>query len=205
MINTAIESTEYLHQQRRGRLILICMLIFFITPIIAVIAMYKLDWRPKGESVGELVTPPKAIAINPALTHSNDTKVSLSQFKDKWSMIYVTAECDMQCKNKLHQMRQLHVSLYKEIPRMQRVLITTSQDVADIANNYPELIIINQPSDAVLAFSQQFNIGSESAINSHRIYLSDPLGQLIMSYQTSTSPALVRKDITRLMKYSWTG
>lgn len=205
MINTAIESTEYLHQQRRGRLILICMLIFFITPIIAVIAMYKLDWRPKGESVGELVTPPKAIAINPALTHSNDTKVSLSQLKDKWSMIYVTAECDMQCKNKLHQMRQLHVSLYKEIPRMQRVLITTSQDVADIANNYPELIIINQPSDAVLAFSQQFNIGSESAINSHRIYLSDPLGQLIMSYQTSTSPALVRKDITRLMKYSWTG
>lgn len=205
MINTAIESTEYLHQQRRGRLILICMLIFFITPIIAVIAMYKLDWRPKGESVGELVTPPKAIAINPALTHSNDTKVSLSQLKDKWSMIYVTAECDMQCKNKLHQMRQLHVSLYKEIPRMQRVLITTSQDVTDIANNYPELIIINQPSDAVLAFSQQFNIGSEAALNSHRIYLSDPLGQLIMSYQTSTSPALVRKDITRLMKYSWTG
>lgn len=205
MINTAIESTEYLHQQRRGRLILICMLIFFITPIIAVIAMYKLDWRPKGESVGELVTPPKTIAINPALTHSNDTKVSLSQLKDKWSMIYVTAECDMQCKNKLHQMRQLHVSLYKEIPRMQRVLITTSQDVADIANNYPELIIINQPTDAVLAFSQQFNIGSEAALNSHRIYLSDPLGQLIMSYQTSTSPALVRKDITRLMKYSWTG
>lgn len=205
MINMAIQSTEYLHQQRKGRLILICLLIFFITPIIAVIAMYKLDWRPKGESVGELVTPPKTIAINPALTHSNDTKVSLSQLKDKWSMIYVTAECDMQCKNKLHQMRQLHVSLYKEIPRMQRVLITTSQDVADLTNNYPELIIINQPSEAVLAFSQQFNIGSESAINSHRIYLSDPLGQLIMSYQTSTSAALVRKDITRLMKYSWTG
>ncbi len=205
MINTAIESSEYLNQQRRGRLILICMLIFFIIPIIAVIAMYKLDWRPKGESVGELVTPPKTLSIAPALTHNNDTKVSANLLKDKWSMIYVAAECDMQCKNKLHQMRQLHVSLYKEIPRMQRVLVTTSQDVADIANNYPELIIINQPTDDVMAFSQQFNIGNETAINTHRIYLSDPLGQLIMSYQSSTSPALVRKDITRLMKYSWTG
>jgi len=57
----------------------------------------------------------------------------------------------------------------------------------------------------VITFSQQFNIGNEAATNSHRIYLSDPLGQLIMSYQASTSPALVRKDITRLMKYSWTG
>jgi len=205
MINTAIESSEYLNQQRRGRLILICMLIFFIIPIIAVIAMYKLDWRPKGESVGELVTPPKTLSIAPALTHSNDTKVSAKLLTDKWSMIYIATDCDMQCKNKLHQMRQLHVSLYKEIPRMQRVLITTSQDVADIANNYPELIIINQPSDDVRAFSQQFNIGNETAMNTHRIYLSDPLGQLIMSYQASTSPALVRKDITRLMKYSWTG
>jgi len=102
-------------------------------------------------------------------------------------------------------MRQLHVSLYKEIPRMQRVLITTSQDVADIGRNYPELLIINQPADDVIAFSKQFNIDNEAAINTNRIYLSDPLGQLIMSYQASTSPALVRKDITRLMKYSWTG
>lgn len=205
MINTAIESTEYLNQQRRGRLTLLCMLIFFIIPIIAVIAMYKLDWRPKGESVGELVSPPRALSINQALINSNGTRVSNNLLKDKWSMVYVTTDCDLQCKNKLHQMRQLHVSLYKEIPRMQRVLITTSPDVADIARNYPELFIINQPTEDVIAFSKQFNIANETAINTNRIYLSDPLGQLIMSYHASTSPALVRKDITRLMKYSWTG
>ncbi len=205
MINTAIESTEYLNQQRRGRLTLLCMLIFFVIPIIAVIAMYKLDWRPKGESVGELVAPPRALSISQTLINSNGTKVSTRLLKDKWSMIYVTTDCDLQCKNKLHQMRQLHVSLYKEIPRMQRVLITNSPDVADIARNYPELLIINQPADDVIELSKQFNIANESAINTNRIYLSDPLGQLIMSYHASTSPALVRKDITRLMKYSWTG
>ncbi len=205
MIKIETNSAEYLNQQRRGRLVFFCMLIFFITPIVAVIAMYKLDWRPKGESVGELVTPVRSIEINNAIKNSDGVLVNHSLLKDKWSMVYVAADCNLQCKNKLHQMRQLHISLYKEIPRMQRVLITTSPDISDLIKNYPELIIVNQPANEIIAFSQQFNILNETATDSHRIYLTDPLGQLIMSYNASTSPALVRKDITRLMKYSWTG
>lgn len=205
MIRPEINSTEYLDQQRRGRMILICMLIFFITPIIAVIAMYKLDWRPKGESVGELVVPPKTMKMQQPLLNSNGLVTNINLLKEKWSMVYITADCDEQCKEKLHQMRQIHVSLYKEIPRMQRVLITTATDVAELQNNYPELWILNQPNPDVIAFSKQFNIRDEISMSAGRIYLIDPLGQLIMSYSPSTSPALVRKDITRLMKYSWTG
>ena len=205
MINTEISNAEYLDQQRRGRLILLCMLIFFITPIIAVIAMYKLDWRPKGESIGELVTPPRLLSMQRSLMDSNGNITNINQLKEKWSMVYITTGCDEQCKEKLHQMRQLHVSLYKEIPRMQRVLLTTSHDVSSIKQNYPELLILNQSKTDLITFSNQFNIGDESSTSSGRIYLIDPLGQLIMSYSPSTSPALVRKDITRLMKYSWTG
>jgi hypothetical protein len=205
MINTETNNTEYLDQQHRGRLILIFTLIFFITPIVAVVAMYKLDWRPKGESVGELVIPVKTLSMYPSLINSDGNAVSINLLKDKWSMVYITTDCDMRCKDKLHQMRQLHVSLYKEIPRMQRVLITTSSEVTDIKQNYPDLFIVNQPKTDVISFSEQFNIHDESSISAGRIYLIDPLGQLIMSYSASTSPALVRKDITRLMKYSWTG
>jgi len=183
MINTETNNIEYLDQQRRGRLILLCMLIFFITPIIAVVAMYKLDWRPKGEG----------------------NVASINLLKDKWSMVYMTADCDAQCKDKLHQMRQLHVSLYKEIPRMQRLLFTTVSDVTEIKQNYPDLLILNQPKTDIISFSEQFNIRNETSMTAGRIYLIDPLGHLIMSYSASTSPALVRKDITRLMKYSWTG
>ena len=205
MINTETSNIEYIDQRRRGRLILLCMLIFFITPVIAVIAMYKLDWRPKGESIGELVTPAKALTMNQSLIDSNGTVVTIDRLKEKWSMVYITADCDTQCKDKLHQMRQLHVSLYKEIPRMQRILLTTASEVTEIKQNYPDLSIVNQPRADVISFSEQFNIHDESSISAGRIYLIDPLGHLIMSYSASTSPALVRKDITRLMKYSWTG
>lgn len=205
MTNTETNNIEYLDQQRRGRLILLCMLIFFITPIIAVVAMYKLDWRPKGESIGELVTPAKALTMQQPLVSSDGNVASINFLKDKWSMVYMTADCDAQCKDKLHQMRQLHVSLYKEIPRMQRLLFTTVSDVTEIKQNYPDLLILNQPKTDIISFSEQFNIHNETSMTAGRIYLIDPLGHLIMSYSASTSPALVRKDITRLMKYSWTG
>lgn len=205
MTNTETNNIEYLDQQRRGRLILLCMLIFFITPIIAVVAMYKLDWRPKGESIGELVTPAKALTMQQPLVSSDGNVASVNLLKDKWSMVYMTADCDAQCKDKLHQMRQLHVSLYKEIPRMQRLLFTTVSDVTEIKQNYPDLLILNQPKTDIISFSEQFNIHNETSMTAGRIYLIDPLGHLIMSYSASTPPALVRKDITRLMKYSWTG
>jgi len=204
-MQNAVENSEYLDRQRKGRLMLITMLIFFVTPIIAVIAMYKLDWRPKGESIGELVNPPKLLSMNHALISSDGSVAPPDLWKEKWSMVYVTANCETTCKNKLQLIRQLHVSLYKEIPRMQRVLITTAQDVSALKQDYPELLILNQPVTEISALSEQFNIGDEPAVSSDRIYLVDPLGHLMMSYTPATAPAEIRKDITRLMRYSWAG
>ena len=39
----------------------------------------------------------------------------------------------------------------------------------------------------------------------NRIYLVDPLGNLMMSFGDDVPPADIRKDITRLMAYSWAG
>ncbi|OGV75835.1 MAG: hypothetical protein A3I83_03790 [Methylotenera sp. RIFCSPLOWO2_02_FULL_45_14] len=200
-----VENTEYLDRQRRGRLVFLSMLIFFVTPIVAVIAMYKLDWKPKGESIGELVTPAKLLTMDNPIITSEGSVAPANLWKEKWSMVYVAATCENACKNKLHTMRQLHVSLYKEIPRMQRVLITTSNNVAELKQNYPDMLILNQPAIGISTLGNQFNIKSEQSISANRIYLVDPLGHLMMSYAPMTDPALIRKDITRLMKYSWAG
>lgn len=200
-----VENSEYLDQQRRGRLMLLCMLIFFVTPIIAVIAMYKMDWRPKGESIGELVVPAKLLTMNYALMSSDGTVVQPDLWKDKWSMVYIAGSCQAICKDKLHNLRQLHVSLYKEIPRMQRVLITTSQDVMQLKQDYPDMLILNQPATEITALSDQFNVNNELSMTADRIYLVDPLGHFMMSYAPASDPALIRKDITRLMRYSWAG
>lgn len=184
---------------------LLSMLIFFITPIIAVVAMYKLDWRPKGESIGELVVPAKLLSMQYAYMSSDGSVVKPDVWKDRWSMVYIAASCEKTCHDKLHSMRQLHTSLYKEIPRMQRVFITTAQDVTSIKQDYPDMLIVNQPITEISTLSDQFNVNDSSAMQADRIYLVDPLGHFMMSYAPETDPALIRKDVIRLMKYSWAG
>lgn len=198
-------NTETPNQQRRGRLMFLSMLIFFLAPMVAVVAMYKLDWKPKGESIGELVTPAKLITINDAIIMSDGNKARDYLWQEKWSMIYIAETCEDTCKNKLHSLRQLHVSLYKEIPRMQRVFITSSKQIDEQKQQYPDMFVLNQPTAEITALSNQFNIKNESSMHADRIYLVDPLGHLMMSYTPNTDPALIRKDITRLMKYSWAG
>lgn len=199
-----IQITEQ-EMQRKGRKVFLLMLVFFIVPIIVVILMYKLNWKPSGTSLGELVNPPRLLTP-PSELKSNDGSLLPAQlWKEKWSVVYIAGECEKNCLDKLHDMRQLHVSLYKDSDRAQRVFITTTQDVTHIKHDYPDLIVINQPVSNVTKFSEQFQINGEASTTSNRLYLVDPLGHLMMSYQPKVPLADVRKDVTRLLRYSWAG
>lgn len=193
-------------QQKKGRLVVISMVIFFLVPIMVVVLMYKFNWKPStGASLGELVTPARLINMPSGLKNSDGQAVTADFWKDKWSIVYVAAKCEQACEAKLHDMRQIHVSLYKEMPRAQRVLITEQLDNAKYKTMYPELFIIDQPATNLTNLATQFNIGAESAVNSDRIYLVDPLGHIMMSYPSSTSAKDIRKDISQLLRYSWAG
>lgn len=191
--------------QRKGRKVFLLMLIFFIVPIIVVMMMYKLNWKPSGESLGELYNPPRLLTTSAELKRDDGAMLPVQFWKEKWSVVYVAANCEQVCLDKLHDMRRLHVSLYKDIDRAQRVLITTTQDVTNIKHDFPDLIIINQPEANVSDFSTQFQVGVESVSASNRLYLVDPLGHLMMSYKAAVSLADIRKDLARLLRYSWAG
>lgn len=194
-----------LEMQRRGRKVFLLMLIFFVVPIAVVILMFKLNWKPNGASLGELVNPPRLLSASTELKRDDGSSLPAQFWKEKWSVVYVAGDCEKVCLDKLHNMRQLHVSLYKDIERAQRVLITTTTDVSSIKHDYPDMIIINHPTPEITDFSEQFQINAEDARVSNRLYLVDPLGHLMMSYQANVAFSDVRKDITRLLRYSWAG
>lgn len=198
-------SLAALDMQRKGRRVFVYMLIFFLVPIVVVILMYQLNWKPSGASLGELVTPPRLLGSTAELRTSDASAVSPVFWKERWSIVYVAENCEQACLNKLAAMRQLHVSLYKDIVRAQRVLITSSPNVAAIKRDYPDLIVINQPASAVATLAQQFQLDGDNVKTSNRLYLVDPLGHLMMSYQASVPLSDVRKDVARLLRYSWAG
>lgn len=193
-----------LAQQRKGRFIFIMMAIFFMVPVVVVVAMIKFDWKPSGTSYGELMSPPRLIQGATELKAASGQ--SAQQFwQDKWKMVYIANKCDELCMDKLHDMRQIHVSTYKHILRIERVLITQQKDVSEIQKKYPKLLILNQPTNNIGVLMQQFNINEEVATESNRTYLVDPVGYMMMSYQPSSDPAKIRKELIKLLKYSWAG
>lgn len=192
--------------QKRGRWILILLILFFAVPVMAVMLMHDYDWQPKsGSSRGELITPVRLLQMPSQLLDAHGQAIKREVWRNKWSMVYIADDCNEVCRQQLHHMRQLHVSFAKDIDRVQRVFLTASANVSEMQNTYPDLIIINQPLEALVSLTRQFEIAGEQATKETRIYLVDPLGNLMMSYPDTLSPADIRKDLERLLRYSWAG
>lgn len=189
----------------QGRRMLLLLVFFFTVPIAAVILMHHYNWHPQGRTHGELVTPARALHIPGNLMSLQGVYVDPDLLRDKWSMIYVTDDCEKQCEERLHTMRQLHASFAKDIQRVQRIVIASGGNLQGQYQLYPDLLIFNQPESEVSALRAQFDLPDAPAGSDNRIYLVDPLGNLMMSFPDSVSPADIRKDITRLLAYSWAG
>ena len=102
-------------------------------------------------------------------------------------------------------MRQIHASLAKHIPRVQRVLLTTEQDVSALKHKYPDLIVLSQPAAQQAELMQQFNLPDALAGSARRVYLVDPLGNLMMNYPLGIAANDIRKDLNQLLAYAWAG
>lgn len=196
--------TNAAKQQTKGRMIFLMMAIFFVVPILVVVAMYQYNWKPSGQSRGELVQPPRLLAASTTLM-DNKGQLHSKFWNEKWNIVFVAEDCQAVCQQKLHDMRQVYVSTYKDMLRVQRVLITPQQKMADVQLKYPDMIILNQPTQDVAALANQFNIGSEQALLANRTYLVDPLGHIMMSYPQNAPAADILKDLKRLLRFSWAG
>lgn len=204
----ALPGDSEMRQQKKGRLFLIAMVVFFAAPLFLVMAMYRFDWHPQGKSYGDLIEPVIPINLTEVFkdVKTTDTTVlSKVLWHDKWSAVILADKCEAVCQIRLHDARQIHASLEKDMNRLQRILITNQQDLGDLQKQYPDLIILNKPGADVEALAKQFDVNGVSAYASQRLYMIDPLGNLMLSYSKEVKPVEMRKDWVRLLKYSWAG
>lgn len=186
---------------------LLSLLVLFSLPLLAVVGMRWLDYRPGGASHGELLTPPKVLQL-PAITDLQGKTFGTEQWKKKWHMVVIaTGNCAADCQERIHLVRQIHVTLNKEIERVERVLVVPdadkNTDLAALQQTYPDLVILSGTDATALA--QQFDLPSQPGSTAGRVYVVDPLGNLMMSYPADFDPKGMQSDMTRLLKYSWVG
>lgn len=202
------EVMEQLHpdpQQASGRRMLLLLLVIFALPVVLVVGMYKIDWRPSsGASYGQLQQPPKPLTLA-ALQDARGGTFAAADWKDKWTMLTISAQgCPADCMKRLGVMRQVHVALNKEIGRVQRVLLLPSGApdgvIRTLRESYPDLhVLIGSGTEEL---SRQFDV---SGAGDGGIFLVDPLGNWMMSYPPQFDAKGLLSDLQRLLKYSWVG
>lgn len=191
-----------MNQQRKGRWMLIFLLVVFALPVVIGVSLYVSNWRPGGGSYGALLQPPQPLNF-PVLKTPYGKPVDALAWKNKWHLVYIApATCDAECRNGLHVMRQIHASLAKDIDRLERVWLVDGPLLPGtqvLQSQYPDMLVL---ADAA-ALARQ--VDAKLASGAGRIYLIDPLGNLVIRYPSGSDPSGIRKDLMKLLRYSWTG
>jgi len=197
----------------KGRRQLILLVAFFAAPILLAIIIYNTmpaGGPAKTKNNGDLITPARPLTDITLQTEAgNDFK--FSDMKKSWIMIYIgTSECDKQCSDNLYKMRQSRLAQRGEHLRIKRLYISTTgkakSSLLKVLKQHPGLEVVSGNSAAITAVLQQFELENKAkASNAKRLYLVDPLGNLMMSYEDGFDPVGLIEDITLLLKISRIG
>lgn len=182
---------------------LILLLIFFLPLGFAFYVYYGSNWRPSGHTNhGALIEPPTPLA-HVALPQVQGA-ASDHLLRGKWTLLYVSdGTCDEACRKTLYFIRQTQLSLGNLIPRTQRVWLASAQccDLTADTEKDPPLIAVDAHGDAAAALLAQFPTDHRETA----IFIIDPLGNLMMRYDSTADPKGLREDLKKLLDLSHIG
>ena len=183
-------------QDRRRRRVLVGLALIFFAPLGLAFYLYyaHAGWHPGGRvNTGVLIEPARPL---PAASFLNG----------KWTLLLVeSGACEAACRARLYDTRQVRLALDRDMKRVQRVLIAEGGccDAEFLHDQHPDLDLIQRGAAApVLALLPQDNAGAARA---PRVYLIDPLGNLMMFYPTGAKPKGMLEDLKRLLRLSSIG
>lgn len=197
----------------RGRKQLLLLVAFFVAPIVLAIIMYNTmpaGGPTKTKNYGDLVVPARPLT-DVALQTEAGKDYKFSDMNKTWIMIYIgKADCDKTCADVLYKMRQSRLAQRGEHLRIKRLYISTSgkakSSLNKVLKEHPGLEVVSGSKENIKAVLNQFKLENKtSAKSANRLYLADPFGNLMMSYESDFNPKGLIKDVELLLKISRIG
>jgi hypothetical protein len=186
---------------RAARIKLVLMFLLFAAPVVASYVSYYLI-QPQGRTnYGELVLPQLPIGNLPfaRLDVAGKPVAEAVGFKGKWLMLTALTGSERQSlERRLYLMRQVRLTTGKDMERIERALVLLDDALAPaalIGQHHGLHVLRLPPAD----WRTTFSAGSD------RIYLVDPLGNLMMSFPFDPDPNKMKKDLAKLLRASRIG
>ena len=183
-------------RDRRQRRILIGVALMFFAPLaLSFILYYGHAWHPGGRvNHGELIQPARPLpdaGLPPPLS-----------LQRKWTLLFVQrGPCEALCSKRLYDTRQVRTALDREMDRVQRVLIADPDccDLKQLHEMHPDLTLVPRGEGV----GPLLKLLPEP--DSQRIYLVDPLGNVMMFYAADAPAKGLLEDMKRLLRLSQIG
>jgi hypothetical protein len=200
------------HDRRQRRLLVGLALLFFAPLAVSFYLYYGAPWRPVGHvNHGDLIDPPRPlplVSLPLAARGAAAADPGSLRFRNKWTLLYVGAgECAAVCRADLYNMRQVRLALNRDLDRVQRVFIARGVccDWRFLDAEHPDLLTALATPEAAPLLALLPAVDGIAPAAAERIYLIDPLGNLMMSYAPAAKPKGMLQDLKRLLGLSHVG
>lgn len=196
------------NKKGKGRQQLVLLVAFFVAPIVLAIILYNTmpaGGPTKTKNHGDLITPARLLT-DVALKTELGKDYKFSDMNKTWVMVYIgSADCDKTCADILYKMRQSRLAQRGEHLRIKRLYISTSgkakASLLKVLKDHPGLEVVSGKIAEINSVLDQFKLDNKPAAKSaQRLYLVDPFGNLMMSYEKDFDAKGLIKDMTLLLK-----
>ncbi|MDB6082455.1 MAG: hypothetical protein JWN43_336 [Gammaproteobacteria bacterium] len=209
-MRTVFPDRNRAHDRRQRRLLVALALLFFAPLAVSFYLYYgHVGWRPGGRvNRGDLIDPPRPLpeVSLPVVGHEAGTKPDF--LKGKWTLLYVgPGNCSARCRTDLYNTRQVRIALNRDMDRVQRVFIAQGEccDRRFLEAQHPDLVIVRGIPAAAPLLALLPTVDGIAPAMADRIYVIDPLGNLMLSYSSDANPKGMLEDLKRLLGLSHVG
>jgi hypothetical protein len=199
---------------RNLRMLAALAALFLLPLLLAFYMYYATDWRPsKRVNHGTLISPARALPTvhlpRVSLSESDPhapagLSESENQLRTKWSIVYIGAgNCDEPCRQALYVMRQTRLSLNNEMSRVDQIFLTTGSCCARafLTQEHPGLVVLDVTGADGTRLLHEFPPDGRP----YSLFIVDPLGNLMMSYDARQNPKGLLEDLQKLLRLSHIG
>ena len=194
-------------KSRIGMILVIA--VFVASPITAwLVYTGVIDYKHEpgqGNNYGKLVHPARPLD-NFELADEKGGRADKKLFDGLWTLLEIAdTTCTDNCRKNIYKMRQVRLALGKDAPRVQRMILASTPDnLTTIMSDNPGTLLFSiiEATTPLLRKFPDYIEGDISSV-SGRIYIIDPLGNLMMMYPDDADPSKLLKDVRKLLKATW--
>jgi len=196
------------NQNKKNRILIVLIFGMSIVPFLIAWGLKEYPQLLTGRTNhGQLITPVVTSERSDLSGFDQFSRENIKELAGHWLIVNVIpgTECNDVCIQAMQKTKQLRLMLNKELTRTRRIVLVWKNVAPEVASKWWEddgTLLKIKPSDAVVKKITELKSGN---IPDGMIFLMDPLGNLMMQYETGFDPYDVKNDLMHLLRISQIG